>query len=151
MPAQGHRGRSRELTDSDRAEWNHYTRHCCALAHPPAARTVPASGAAHIVRRLRTDGIVVHSRLDLHGQTAVRAHAAVLAFVYQAHKVGLRQIEIITGVGGGETGGVLRRELPFWLDDPQLRPLIVKISHPHAANSGAVRVMLRRAGGSLRR
>ena len=78
--------------------------------------------------------------LDLHGMTASRAHHATLNFVLTAHAEQLRIIEIITG-----KGEVLLRELPHWLNAPQLRPLILALAHPHAANTGSLRILLRRA------
>lgn len=77
--------------------------------------------------------------LDLHGMTAARAHEAVSHFVTAAHAEQLRVIEIITG-----KGEILHRELPHWLNSPQLRPLILALAHPHAGNTGAIRVLLRR-------
>jgi DNA-nicking Smr family endonuclease len=77
--------------------------------------------------------------LDLHGMTAARAHAATLHFVLQAHAQQLRVVEIITG-----KGEVLLRELPHWLNSRELRPLILALAHPHAANTGSVLVLLRR-------
>jgi DNA-nicking Smr family endonuclease len=53
-------------------------------------------------------------------------------------------VEIITGRGSGEAGGVIRRDLPLWLNLPGLRPMILATTHPHAANPGAVRVLLKR-------
>ncbi len=82
--------------------------------------------------------------LDLHGRTAQRAFHALHAFLHAAHADHVRCVEIITGRGSGETGGVLRRELPLWLNLPALRPLVLAASHPHAANPGAVRLLLRR-------
>jgi DNA-nicking Smr family endonuclease len=82
--------------------------------------------------------------LDLHGRRAADAHAAVRAFVLAAQAEGLRCIAIVTGKGTGETGGVLRRELPHWLNAPPLRGLILAIAHPHGANTGAVHLLLRR-------
>ncbi|TQF78490.1 hypothetical protein FK498_09020 [Elioraea sp. Yellowstone] len=82
--------------------------------------------------------------LDLHGCRAGEAHAAVQAFVLAAHGQGLRCVAIVTGKGTGETGGVLRRELPHWLNAPPLRGLILAIAHPHRANTGAVHLLLRR-------
>ena len=41
-------------------------------------------------------------------------------------------------------GGVLRRELPHWLNAPDLRRILLAAAHPHAANTGAVHLMLRR-------
>jgi DNA-nicking Smr family endonuclease len=78
--------------------------------------------------------------LDLHGMTAAAAHHATLSFILHAHAEKLRVVEIITG-----KGEVLLRELPHWLNAPQLRPLILALAHPHAANTGSVRILLRRS------
>jgi DNA-nicking Smr family endonuclease len=82
--------------------------------------------------------------LDLHGKTAQAAYHALGRFLYAAHNDHLRCVEIITGRGTGENGGVIRRELPQWLNLPELRPLILATAHPHATNPGAVRILLRR-------
>lgn len=81
----------------------------------------------------------VEARLDLHGHTASKAHHEVRHFLEMAHGGGLRCVEIITG-----KGEILARELPHWLNAPGLRPLILALAHPHAANTGSVRVLLRR-------
>ena len=83
-------------------------------------------------------------KLDLHGHTAARAHHAVTHFIEHAHATQSRCVEIITG-----NGEVLARELPHWLNTPRLRPLILAITHPHAANTGAVRILLRRLRASF--
>ncbi len=66
------------------------------------------------------------------------------AFLLRAHADRVRCVEVITGRGSGEQGGVIRRELPLWLNLPQLRPLVLAVTHPHAANVGSVRLLLRR-------
>jgi DNA-nicking Smr family endonuclease len=93
---------------------------------------------------LRRGRIRPERTLDLHGRRAADAHAAVRAFVLAAQAEGLRCIAIVTGKGTGETGGVLRRELPHWLNAPPLRELILAIAHPRGANTGAVHLLLRR-------
>lgn len=85
-------------------------------------------------------------RLDLHGQVVQTAFHRLHAFVLQAHADNVRCIEIITGLGSGHNGGILRRELPFWLGRGDLGRLILAVVHPHSANQGAVRVLLRRPG-----
>lgn len=82
--------------------------------------------------------------LDLHGRTAQQAHGAVRAFLSAAQSDGLRCVCIVTGKGPVPHGGVLKRELPFWLNAADLRPLVLALAHPHAANSGSVHVLLRR-------
>jgi DNA-nicking Smr family endonuclease len=82
--------------------------------------------------------------LDLHGKTAHAAFHALDHFLRAAHADRIRCVEVITGRGSGENGGVIRRELPHWLNLPGLRPLILATAHPHAANAGSTRILLRR-------
>ena len=87
----------------------------------------------------------VARKLDLHAHTAEQAHRTLRDFLAQAHADRLRVVEIVTGRGAGPEGGVLRRELPIWLNLPEVRPMILAAAHPHAANPGSVRLLLRRA------
>jgi len=162
------------LTDADRAEWAAFARSISPLegralsplAEPPApapgsrpvsappapvapapplAIGVPPPGVDKATwNRLQGGRIPVARSLDLHGRTAQRAFQALHAFLLRAYADRLRCVEIITGRGTGEAGGVLRRELPVWLNLPELRPLVLAATHPHAANPGAVRLLLRR-------
>jgi DNA-nicking Smr family endonuclease len=120
---------------------------------PRAPRAVPAtlSVGTHpggldngSWNRFRTGKLAPMRTLDLHGRTAQRAFHALHAFLLAAHADHVRVVEVITGRGSGEAGGVLRRELPLWLNLPDLRPLVLAASHPHAANNGSVRLLLRR-------
>jgi DNA-nicking Smr family endonuclease len=94
--------------------------------------------------RLRTGKLRPERTLDLHGRTAQHAFHALQDFLYQAQAERLRCVEVITGRGSGEAGGVIRRELPLWLNLPPLRPMVLGVAHPHAANTGSVRLLLRR-------
>ncbi len=82
--------------------------------------------------------------LDLHGKTAQVAFGALERFLVEAYADQVRCVEVITGRGAGETGGVIRRELPMWLNLPRLRPLVLAVTHPHVRNLGSVRVLVRR-------
>lgn len=94
--------------------------------------------------RLAHGKLVPQRTLDLHGRTVQAAFHTLEAFLTAAHADRLRCVEIVTGRGSGEGGGAIRRELPMWLNLPRLRPLILAASHPHPANTGAVRLLLRR-------
>ena len=94
--------------------------------------------------KLRTGKLRAARTLDLHGRTAQAAFHALQAFLHHAHADHVRVVEIITGRGSGEAGGVIRRELPLWLNLPPLRPLVLAVTHPHQANVGAVRLLLRK-------
>ncbi len=94
--------------------------------------------------KFRGGKLTATRRLDLHGMTAQHAYHALLAFLRTAHADRLRCVEVVTGRGSGEGGGVIRREFPMWLNLPTVRPMILAASHPHAANHGSVRLLLRR-------
>ncbi|TCZ75519.1 Smr/MutS family protein, partial [Lysobacter sp. N42] len=86
-------------------------------------------------------------RIDLHGMTRQAAHGALANYIHRAADRGLRCIIVITGKGsaGGEAG-VLRREVPHWLNQPDLRPRIVSFvqAQPRHGGAGALYVLLRR-------
>jgi DNA-nicking Smr family endonuclease len=90
-------------------------------------------------QRLRTGKLPPVRTLDLHGHTAQRAFHALGNFLRTAQAEGVRCVEVVTG-----QGAVLRRELPLWLNQPEFRRLVLAAAHPHAANPGAVRLLLRR-------
>jgi DNA-nicking Smr family endonuclease len=166
--------RPRRLTEHELAHWAHYLREVRPLAGrappaPPPARTAPAPPPQALPRSPRSappsylatgaqppgldnaswsrfhGGKLAPARtLDLHGKTAEAAYHALEKFLRTAHADRLRCVEIITGRGSGEHGGIIRRELPLWLNLPSLRPLILAAAHPHRANQGATRLLLRR-------
>jgi len=124
-----------------------------ATPHPQPAKPRPKPAQAAIHPTITPTGIDKSTwqnfatgkrrpekKLDLHGLTATRAHHATIAFIHQAHLEQTRCIEIVTG-----KGEVLARELPHWLNAPAIRPLILAIAHAPTANTGAVRILLRRA------
>lgn len=117
-----------------------------AMAAPVQIGTAPAGLDKGTWSRFRSGKLAPARTLDLHGQTAQRAWSALHGFLRGAHDEGIRCVEIVTGRGQGE-GGVLRRELPHWLNGPELRPIVLAASHPHAANPGSVIVLLRRVRG----
>jgi DNA-nicking Smr family endonuclease len=110
-----------------------------AKTPPPAAPLQPPSRRTRETGSLTAGKIRTLRTLDLHGHTAARAHHAVRHFIERAYAEQIRCVEIITG-----NGEILHRELPYWLNAPALRPLILAITHPHAANTGAVRILLKR-------
>ena len=95
-------------------------------------------------RRFHQGEMRVEKRLDLHGMVAQEAFMRLLEFMDVATHRGLRCVEIITGLGTGQEGGILRRELPHWLERPEVRSRILGLAYPHVGNRGSVRVLLRR-------
>ncbi|MDE7546572.1 Smr/MutS family protein [Acetobacter fabarum] len=95
-------------------------------------------------RRFHQGSMRVEKRLDLHGMVAQEAFVRLREFMDVAAHRGLRCVEIITGLGTGHEGGILRRELPYWLERPEMRASILGLAYPHEGNKGSVRVLLRR-------
>jgi DNA-nicking Smr family endonuclease len=93
----------------------------------------------------------IEARLDLHGMTQARAHRALSSFLQRAHLDGLTFVLIITGkgrVGGAEVErGVLRRQVPQWLSQPEFRTLVVGFEAAHIGHGGegALYVRVRRS------
>ena len=109
-------------------------------------------------RQLAGGQVAIDARLDLHGFRQSEAHAALRSFLFQSYRKGHRWVLIITGKGGRardrddddygfmpvETG-VLKRNVPMWLAEPELRAIVV--SHKPAAirhgGEGALYIHLR--------
>ncbi|HYF06938.1 MAG TPA: Smr/MutS family protein [Acetobacteraceae bacterium] len=118
-----------------------------APPRPPSAIAVGTPPPGLDAKRwtaLRRGRLRPERTLDLHGSRAQEAHAAVRGFLADAAADGVRCVAIVTGKGSTPEGGVLRRELPHWLNAPELRGLLLAAAHPHRANSGAVHLLLRR-------
>jgi DNA-nicking Smr family endonuclease len=173
--------RARALTEVDAAEWALFARRIAPLrgrraivppdisvqGAPPEAvrfetRTTPPARAVFLGVGDQPPGVdsaawrQLHRargtrKLDLHGMTAQHAFAALRTFLRSAHADRVRCVEIVTG-RGKEGSGVLRRELPLWLNLPDIRPMVLAAAHPqtssamhaHTANPGSVRLLLRR-------
>jgi DNA-nicking Smr family endonuclease len=91
----------------------------------------------------------IEARLDLHGMTQARAHRALSGFLHQAHGDGLTFVLIITGkgkIGSESERGVLRRQVPQWLSQPEFRTVVVGFEEAHIGHggTGALYVRIRR-------
>ena len=95
----------------------------------------------------------IDARLDLHGYTQARAHAALLAFLQREQRNGARLALIVTGKGNVRGGtfasgerGVLKRQVPIWLALPEFRPFVLGFEAAHVGHGGegALYVRLRR-------
>ena len=128
-------------------------------------------------KRLRSGAIDIEARIDLHGMREFEAHGALLRFLYSCHASSKRWVLVITGKGaprrpgwfgddgepvgsGGTDGanfgdfagtsprGVIRRNVPRWLEEPDLRAIVVSFTQASAAHGGegALYVQLRKRG-----
>jgi DNA-nicking Smr family endonuclease len=109
-------------------------------------------------RRIARGIVEIDDRIDLHGLRQADAERRLRAFLLGARAHGLRTVLVITGKGG-ERGtsmrddgterserGVLRRSVPLWLEQPDLRDCVAGIAPAHIRHggSGAVYIHIRK-------
>ncbi len=134
-----------------------------------AARKMPplADFERKAVRRIRSGRIEIEARLDLHGMRQDEAHRALRSFLGGCQGRGLRWVLVITGKGrapdrddtagmpfyASDERGVLRRSVPRWLAEPDLRPLVVSYTAAalHHGGEGALYIQLRTPRGERHR
>lgn len=104
-------------------------------------------------KKLARGQIGIERALDLHGLNQAEAHAALRAFLRLAHDQNLRLVLVVTGKGhraqlshdGFSDGGILRRSVPHWLREADLRTVVLgfeEASQPHGG-AGALYVRMR--------
>lgn len=116
-------------------------------ALPPLAAGKSADVDVRTLDRLRRGRLPPEARLDLHGLTQDKAHRVLTDFIARALSSGLRSVIVITGKGRvSEGGGVLRNQVPQWLNAPDIRPGILAFTpaQPKDGGAGALYVLLRK-------
>lgn len=126
---------------------------------PPPAPPAPPPTPSHLqhghmagidgrtAQRLRRGQLPIEATLDLHGHRQEDAHRALIAFVGAGQAAGRRLLLVVTGKGlRGPDAGVLRRQVPLWLNGPPLREKILAFDYarPEHGGSGALYVLLKR-------
>jgi DNA-nicking Smr family endonuclease len=127
-----------------------------AASEMPAAPVRKAAPQVEAIERrqkqqLARGRVEIDARVDLHGKTQAQAHAELMRFLRQAQSQGAKFVLVITGKGalarnhGGELG-VLRRQVPLWLRQPELRSCVSAFEQAHIVHGGegALYVRLRR-------
>ena len=96
--------------------------------------------------RLRRGRTGIEARIDLHGLTLESAHRKLTAFLEHAQEAGQRAVLVVTGKGVREGTGVIRAQVPRWLNEPRLRPLVLayEYAQPKDGGMGALYILLRK-------
>lgn len=84
------------------------------------------------------------ARIDLHGMTLAQAHPALNRFILDSTARGLRLVLVITGKGKSrpdhgpipERMGVLKHQVPHWLNTPPLNTLVLQLAEAHVKHGG---------------
>jgi DNA-nicking Smr family endonuclease len=100
-------------------------------------------------RQIASGKVEVEARVDLHGLRQPDAHARLRGFLVEANARGLKTVLVITGKGGEEPAdrlgelagerqrGVLRRNVPHWLGEPELRAIVLSFTQAGVRHGGA--------------
>ena len=126
-----------------------------ARSAPPVAPKTQAPPFAPLGRRMRSKlargSESIDARIDLHGLTQADAHAALARFLRRAQRDGARVVLVITGKGAAGDAhlerGVLKRQVPHWLESAALRNYVIGFESAAIGHggAGALYVRLRRA------
>lgn len=125
---------------------------------PPLQQGAKVGVDRRTAARFTRGNLSIDATLDLHGMNREMAHHRTAQFVHRHYQNGSRCVLIITGKGtrqisddddvarGALSGGILREQLPLWLADDALRPMIVAYEHAQQRHggSGAYYVLLKR-------
>jgi DNA-nicking Smr family endonuclease len=112
---------------------------------------------APLERRLKRDlsrgRAAVDSAIDLHGMNQAQAHQALRGFLVHMQAQGAKLVIVVTGKGGKQASpvwadepGVLRRLVPHWLREADMRAVVLGFEEAGRAHggAGALYVRLRR-------
>ena len=107
------------------------------------AEAAPIRG--HTEARLRRGRLEPEARIDLHGHSYDSAYRLLVGFLNRSISEGKRLVLVITG-----KGGVLRNNLPLWLNGTELGGSVIGMREAHAKHGGGgafyVALQKRRAG-----
>ncbi len=111
---------------------------------PPPLVTIERRKARKIAR----GHVEIDARIDLHGLRQADAERRLRAFLLSSRAEGLRTVLVITGKGSARGAddhgdshersarGVLRRSVPLWLEQPELRDCVAGIAPAHIRHGG---------------
>jgi DNA-nicking Smr family endonuclease len=129
-----------------------------AVTLPRPRRPGPPPIEDRALKAIRRGQSAIDMRLDLHGETQMRAHRLLERALAAGQARGARIVLIVTGTGlrrrlaeddpspGEDAPGVLRRMLPQWLAAPPFADWVLGLSPAaqHHGGAGAFYVLLRR-------
>ncbi len=124
------------------------------VALPPQKhRDPPAPPLAPIDRRLKQKlsrgSTEIDAKLDLHGHTQAEAKSRLHRFLQTAQVREHSLVLVITGKGKrsddswSNEGGVLKRQVPLWLSQPEFRSLVIGFEEAGIRHGGAGALYIR--------
>lgn len=136
---------------------------------PPSGDQTPAAPSLaqfdiRSARKIRAGRIEIEARLDLHGMRQAEAYSALRAFLLRSQARGHKWVLVITGKGTfvrdgegadwpaddhrGTQRGILRRNVPIWLAQPDLRCVVVSYTTAAIRHGGEGALYVQLRGGN---
>jgi DNA-nicking Smr family endonuclease len=118
------------------------------VVHPPLAPI-----ERRLVQRVARGQRPIDGAIDLHGKRQAEAHRALLDFIARMHRQHATLVLVVTGKGAPDPNpfaenerGVLRRLVPIWLSELQMRRQVIGFEEAprQHGGSGALYVRLRK-------
>lgn len=96
--------------------------------------------------RFKAGAMSIDARLDLHGYTLDKAFDVLKNFIHDQSRRNARCLLVITGKGGLLGRGVLKAEMPVWMNSGEIRSLILSYTtaQPKDGGNGAFYILLKR-------
>lgn len=97
-------------------------------------------------QRFKAGAMQIDARLDLHGYTLDKAFEVLKNFIHDQSRKNARCLLVITGKGGMLGRGVLKAEMPVWMNSAEIRSLILSYTtaQPKDGGDGAFYILLKR-------
>ena len=117
---------------------------------PRAPKQAAGGIDGNTMRRLEKGEMAPTAKLDLHGMTEASAHGALITFLHTAHRRGDRLVLVVTGKGPLRDphgyGGVLRQNVPRWLEEAPMASIITdkRWAHRRHGGDGALYIYLKK-------
>jgi len=97
-------------------------------------------------QRFKSGAMEIDARLDLHGYTLDKAFDVLKNFIHGQSRRNARCLLVITGKGGMLGRGVLKAEMPVWINSGEIRSLVLSYTtaQPKDGGDGAFYILLKR-------
>ncbi|MBR4126998.1 MAG: Smr/MutS family protein [Alphaproteobacteria bacterium] len=97
-------------------------------------------------QRFKAGAMQIDARLDLHGYTLDKAFDVLKNFIHDQSRRNARCLLVITGKGGLLGRGVLKAEMPVWMNSAEIRSLVLSYTtaQPKDGGDGAFYILLKR-------
>ncbi|MEI7668708.1 MAG: Smr/MutS family protein [Pseudomonadota bacterium] len=78
----------------------------------------------------------IEASFDLHGHTLKNAYSALHKFIISAHSKNIRTVLVITGKGKIQGNNTIRSQLPYWLQETELKNYVTSFSQAAVKHGG---------------